>query len=103
MQQKSFKSSGKSSEVIKNIAWLAYQQGTIFRKFNKKEKFAKMITEFGVSRSTISFKIALVGLMTQYPKMITLIIINFEETYESLSRKFVKKMLVNLNKQQNFT
>ena len=40
----------------KNTVWLAYQQDVIFQKFKEKEKFANMITEFGVSKSNISFK-----------------------------------------------
>ena len=67
MRQKSFKISRRSNK--KNIAWLADHQGVIFQRFKKKETFAKMITEFGVSRSTISFKIAIVRLINQYPKI----------------------------------
>ena len=29
----------------------------IFQRFKEKDKFTKMITEFGISRSTVSFKI----------------------------------------------
>ena len=43
------------------IVWLAYQQGIIFQRFKGKE--------FGVSSSTISFKIAIIGLINYYPKM----------------------------------
>ena len=43
------------------IVWLAYQQGIIFQRFKGKE--------FGFSRSTISFKIAIIGLINYYPKM----------------------------------
>ena len=49
--------------------WLEYQQRIIFQNFKQKEKFIKMITEFSVSTSTISFKIAILGLINQYPKM----------------------------------
>ena len=50
----------------KNIVWLACQQGKTFHTF----KSAKMITEFGVSRSTVPFKIPIVGLKCQYLKQI---------------------------------
>ena len=47
----------------KNIFWLQYQRNIIFQMFKEKEQFTKMITEFGASRSTISFKIAIDGLI----------------------------------------
>ena len=53
----------------KNIVWLPNQQGIKFQKFKQKEKFTKMITEFGSSRSIISLKIAIVGLTNKCPKM----------------------------------
>ena len=53
----------------KNIIWLAYQQGTIFQKFKKREKFSKMVSEFSVRGSTISFKIVVAKLIDDYPKM----------------------------------
>ena len=31
----------------------------IFQRFKEKDKFTKMITEFGISRSTVSFKIVI--------------------------------------------
>ena len=43
----------------KNIVWLAFQQGVVFSKFKKKEKFIKIITKCCVSRSTISLKIVI--------------------------------------------
>ena len=43
-------------EIIRSnkisIVWLAYQRGLIFQKFIENEKLAKMITKFGVHRST---------------------------------------------------
>ena len=53
----------------KNIVWLPNQQGIKFQKFKQKEKFTKMITEFGLSRSIISLKIAIAGLINKCPKM----------------------------------
>ena len=48
----------------KNIVWLAYQQGKTFHTF----KSAKTINEFVISRSTVPFKIVIVGLKCQYLK-----------------------------------
>ena len=53
-----------------NIVWLAYQRGLLFQKFIGNEKLAKMITKFGVRRSTAWFK-----------KML-IIYLFFEEAYE---------------------
>ena len=55
--------SRREQEWLKNIVWLAYQEGTIFQKFKKREKCSKMVSEFGVRRSTISFKIAVAKLI----------------------------------------
>ena len=52
----------------KHITWLACHQGIIFEKFKQEGKLSNMISEFGVSRSTVSFKIAFVKLINAYPK-----------------------------------
>ena len=39
-----------------NSVWLAYKRGLLFQKFIRNEKLAKMITKFGVRRSTAWFK-----------------------------------------------
>ena len=41
----------------KKIIWIAYKRGKIFQRFKQKEKFATMIKDFGVRKSTITFKI----------------------------------------------
>ena len=60
-------------EIIKsekeNTVWIAYQQDKVFRKFKERENFLKMMTEFVVSMSAISFKIAIVKLIDKYPKI----------------------------------
>ena len=53
----------------KNILWLTYQQSIIIQTFKEKDKFAKMITVLSVCKQTFSFKIAIVGLINQYPKI----------------------------------
>ena len=53
----------------KNIVWLEYNQGIIFRKFKQREKFTNMIGKFGVSRSTILFNISIVNLTEEFLKM----------------------------------
>ena len=48
---------------------VSYQQGLISKRFKEKEKFAKMVTYFSVSKTTISLKTAIVSLINKYPKM----------------------------------
>ena len=55
----------KKSDII----WLTYHQGQVFQEFKEKEQFASMVSKFGVSKSTIVFKIALVKLISNYLKI----------------------------------
>ena len=48
---------------------LTYHQGQIFQKFKEKEQFVSMVSQFGVSKSTIGFKIALFKLINNYLKI----------------------------------
>ena len=53
----------------KNIIWLAYQQGKVFEKFKENAKVIEMVRQLGYSKSTITFKINIVKLINQYPKV----------------------------------
>ena len=76
MQWKLFRISRKLSRAKKSdIIWLTYYQGQIFQKFKEKKRFVNMVTTFGVSKSTIVFKIALFKLVTNYPKIKKLFLI----------------------------
>ena len=44
---------------------LAYQQGMVFQKFKKNNKFVNAMTEFGISKTTINFKIDIVNFIDQ--------------------------------------
>ena len=44
-----------------NILTLAYQQGMVFQKFKKNNKFVNAVTQFGISKTTIDFKIDIVN------------------------------------------
>ena len=70
-----------------NIIRLAYQQGMIFRKYKKRENFVRLLANL-VSKSTIFFKIAIVKLINEYPKMknSALHLNFFEEEYEKYKR-----------------
>ena len=52
-----------------NILVWAYQQGQVFQKFKSNNKFVSAVTEFGISKTTINFKIDIVKLTENYPKM----------------------------------
>ena len=64
----------KFEEIIKNkksdILLLVYHQGKIFQKFKSKERFVNdMVSKFKVSKSAIVFKISLIRLIVDYPKI----------------------------------
>ena len=52
-----------------NILMLSYQQGKVFQKFKKNNKFVNAVTEFGISKTTINFKINVVNFINQHPGM----------------------------------
>ena len=52
-----------------NILMLAYQQGKVFQKFKSNNKFVSTVTEFGISKTNINFKIDIVKFIEKYPKM----------------------------------
>ena len=55
----------KKSDII----WLTCHQGQIFQKFKEKERFVSMVSQLGISKSTIVLKIALIKLINNYPKI----------------------------------
>ena len=52
-----------------NILVWAYQQGKVFQKFKSNNKFVSAVTEFGISKAIINFKIDIVKFIENYPKM----------------------------------
>ena len=60
----------KLSKCSKNniLVW-AYQQRKLFQKFKSNNKFVSAVTEFGISKTTINFKIDIVKFIENYPKM----------------------------------
>ena len=63
----------KIEKIIKcsknNILMLAYQQGMVFQKFKHNSTFINAVTEFGISKTTINFKMDVVNFINQYPGM----------------------------------
>ena len=60
-------------EILKTkregIASIAYYQGKIFSRFREKEKFVKLVSDFGVHKRTIIFTINVFKLLDKYPKL----------------------------------
>ena len=60
----------KLIKCSKNIVLtLAYQQGMVFQKFKKNNKFVNVATEFDISKTIINFKTDIVNFIDKYPKM----------------------------------
>ena len=66
-QRNSFKNLKILLKRKSDILWLAYYQGQIFQKFKK--QFVNIDFKFSVSKSTITFKIALSKLKDYYPRI----------------------------------
>ena len=49
-----------------NILVWAYQQGKVFNKFKSNNKFVSAVTEFGINKATINFKIDIVKFIVFY-------------------------------------
>ena len=54
----------------KGIMNVAYHQGQVFKRFKEKEKFAKLVSELGIHKTTIIFKINVFKLCKKYPKLL---------------------------------
>ena len=51
------------------ILWLAFQQKKIFETFKANNKLINLVNNFGISKSTMVFKISIVKFLNNYPKM----------------------------------
>ena len=54
----------------KGIINVAFHQGQIFKRFKEKEKFAKLVSELGIHKTTIIFKINVFKFCKKYPKLL---------------------------------
>ena len=55
----------------KGIINVAYHQGQVFKRFKEKEKFAKLVSELGIHKTTMIFKINVSKLCKKYHKLLT--------------------------------
>ena len=71
----------KAAEVIKRyediikmkkkgIISIAYDQGKIFKRFKEKEKFVRLVSELGIHKTPIIFKINVFKLCKKYRKLL---------------------------------
>ena len=56
--------------IKKGIIRTAHYQGKIFKRFQEKEKFTKLVSQLGIHKNTIIFKINVFKLCKKYPKLL---------------------------------
>ena len=54
----------------KGIINRAYHQGKVFKRFKEKEKFAKLVSELRIHKTTIIFRINIFKLCKKHPKLL---------------------------------
>ena len=54
----------------KGMISIAYHQGKTLKRFKEKEKFVKLVSELGIHKTTIIFKINVYKLSEKYPKLL---------------------------------
>ena len=54
----------------KGIISIAYYQGKVFKRFKEKEKFIKLVSQLGIHKNTIIFKINVFKLCERYSKLL---------------------------------
>ena len=54
----------------KEIINVAHHHGQVFKRFTEKEKFAKLVSELGIHKTTIIFKINVFELCEKYRKLL---------------------------------
>ena len=81
----------------KGIINVAFHQGQIFKRFKEKEKFAKLVSELGIHKTTIIFKINVFKLCEKYRKLLKCSIgLRFFENYnKDIKARKMKKTFNN--------
>ena len=54
----------------KRIINVVYYQGQVFKRFKEKKKFAKLISELGIHKNTIIFRINVFKLCKKHPRLL---------------------------------
>ena len=78
----------------RNIIFLAYQQGKIFRKFKENRKFKSLVEQFKITKGTIIFKMNIVKLVDKQINMMTSsVTLNFLKNYQEDIKNICKENL----------
>ena len=78
----------------RNIIFLAYQQGKIFRKFKENRKFKSLVEQFKITKGTIIFKMNIVKLVAKQINMMTSsVTLNFLKNYQEDIKNICKENL----------
>ena len=95
-QAEEVQDSEKAAEIIKRyediiktknkgIINVAYHQGQVFKRFKEKEKFAKLVSELGIHKTTIIFKRNVFKFCKKYLKLLKPSIgLGFLENYKEI-------------------
>ena len=95
---------GKAAEIIKRyediiktknkgIINVAYYQGQVFKRFKEKEKFVKLVSELGIDKNTIIFKINVFKLCKKHPKLLKSSIgLGFFKNYHKDSKAILQRI-----------
>ena len=76
----------------KEIINVAYHQGQVFKRFKEKEKFAKLVSELGIHKTTIIFKINIFKLCEKYRKLLKSSIgLGFFKNYHKVIKAICKE------------
>ena len=76
----------------KRIINVAYYQGQIFKRFKEEEKFVKLVSELGIHKNTIIFKINVFKLCKKHPKLLkSLIGLGFFKNYHKNIKAICKE------------
>ena len=76
----------------KNVICVVYGQGLIFKRFKEKNKFIKMIKDFGISKLTMIFKINTVKLLDKYAKLkSSSLSLHFMKNYSNTMKEICKE------------
>ena len=86
----------KAAEIIKRYEdIIKTKKKGIIRNYKEKEKFAKLVSELGIHKTTIIFKINVFKLCKKYPKLLS--IIREKKSIIRTLKQFAKKMKKTFN------
>ena len=89
IEQYQYISKTKKKEIIS----ITYYQRKVFKRFKKKEKFIKLVSQLGIHKNTIIFKINVFKLCERYPELLRSSIgLGFFKNYHKDIKTVCRKM-----------